>query len=86
MDTGNYWSVNRALSHVQQALHVSSTNGHERPCNLKPQQRDLTPVLRRPVELAGVKRKTYARIELFSFDPMRTLLILAMIILGCALP
>src|SRR6267154_6293207 len=26
-----------------------------RPCNLKPQQRDLTPVLRRPIELAGVK-------------------------------
>jgi hypothetical protein len=25
---------------------------HARPCNLKPQQRDLTPVLRRPVEPA----------------------------------
>ena len=32
---------------------VSSTNDHVRPCNLKPQQRDLTPVLRRPVEPAG---------------------------------
>src|SRR6266404_6540353 len=27
-------------------------NDHVRPCNLKPQQRDLTPVLRRPVEPA----------------------------------
>jgi hypothetical protein len=27
-----------------------------RPCNLKPQQRDLTPVLRRPVEPAPDKR------------------------------
>src|SRR6266403_3484189 len=25
-------------------------NDHVRPCNLKPPQRDLTPVLRRPVE------------------------------------
>src|ERR1700686_3647892 len=32
---------------------VSSTNDHVRPCNLKPQQRDLTPVLRRPVEPAA---------------------------------
>jgi hypothetical protein len=32
---------------------------------LKPQQRDLTPVLRRPVEPADEQRKTYARIELF---------------------
>jgi hypothetical protein len=35
---------------------VSSTNDHERPCNLKPQQRDLTPVLRRPVEPAHQQR------------------------------
>jgi len=28
---------------------VSSTKGRVRPCNLKPQQRDLTPALRRPV-------------------------------------
>src|SRR2546421_13033392 len=27
-------------------------NDHVRPCNLKPRQRDLTPVLRRPVEPA----------------------------------
>src|ERR1035437_3346086 len=27
-------------------------NDHVRPCNSKPQQRDLTPVLHRPVELA----------------------------------
>src|ERR1035441_6496188 len=27
-------------------------NDHVRPCNLKPQRRDLTPVLHRPVELA----------------------------------
>jgi hypothetical protein len=32
------------------AWRVSSTNGHVRPCNLKPQQRDLTLVLRRSVE------------------------------------
>src|SRR5712672_1792678 len=32
--------------------HVSSTNDHVRPCNLKLQQRDLTHVLRRPVEPA----------------------------------
>src|ERR1700686_4717576 len=35
---------------------VSSTNDHVRPCNLKPQQRDLTPVLRRPVEPAPQQR------------------------------
>src|SRR6266404_8854447 len=29
-------------------------NDHVRPCNLKPQQRDLTPVLRRPVEPAAI--------------------------------
>jgi hypothetical protein len=29
---------------------------HVRPCNLKPQQRDLTPVLRRPVEPAPYER------------------------------
>src|ERR1035437_9558795 len=28
-------------------------NDHVRPCNLKPQRRDLTPVLHRPVELAA---------------------------------
>src|SRR6266436_1043855 len=28
-------------------------NDHVRPCNLKPPQRDLTPVLRRPVEPSG---------------------------------
>jgi IS30 family transposase len=32
------------------------TNDHVRPCNLKPQQRDLTPVLRRPVEPAPYER------------------------------
>src|SRR5258707_6050716 len=31
-------------------------NDHVRPCNLKPQQRDLTPVLRRPVEPASRHR------------------------------
>src|SRR6267154_4889057 len=37
-------------------------NDHVRPCNLKPQQRDLTPVLRRPVEPAPRKRTSrYAR-------------------------
>jgi hypothetical protein len=37
-----------------------------RPCNLKRQQRDLMPVLRRPVEPAEAKRKTYARGEFFA--------------------
>src|SRR6202790_4348761 len=31
---------------------LASPFDHVRPCNLKPQQRDLTPVLRRPVEPA----------------------------------
>src|SRR6478735_8704848 len=31
-------------------------SAHVRPCNLKPQQRDLTPVLRRPVEPATQHR------------------------------
>ena len=31
---------------------VSSMSDRGRPCNLKPQRRDLTPVLRRPVEPA----------------------------------
>jgi hypothetical protein len=29
-----------------------------RPCNLKPQRRDLTPVLHRPVELAVISGQT----------------------------
>src|SRR6266567_8684398 len=32
---------------------ASSMSGHARPWDLKPRQRNLTPVLRRPVELAG---------------------------------
>src|SRR6266403_3048675 len=36
-------------------------NDHVRPCNLKPQQRDLTPVLRRPVEPAGEERTSSIR-------------------------
>ena len=36
-------------------------NDHVRPCNLKPQQRDLTPVLRRPVEPATEKRTSNVR-------------------------
>jgi hypothetical protein len=35
---------------------ASQVRGHVRPCNLKPQQRDLTHVLRRPVEPATNKR------------------------------
>jgi len=31
---------------------LASPFDHVRPCNLKPRQRDLTPVLRRPVEPA----------------------------------
>ncbi|HMI11437.1 MAG TPA: hypothetical protein VK567_07560, partial [Bradyrhizobium sp.] len=46
---------------------ASSMNDHVRPCNLKPQQRDLTPVLRRPVEPAAEQRKTFARNEFFAF-------------------
>ena len=44
---------------------VSSTNGHGRPCNLKLRQRDLTPVLRRSVELA-VQQRTNAGAAEFS--------------------
>src|SRR5674476_856795 len=44
--------------------HVSSTNGRERPCNLKPQQRDSTPVLRRSVELAIQKQTKPGVLEL----------------------
>src|SRR5437868_1232144 len=36
-------------------------NDPVRPCNLKPQQRDLTPVLRRPVETTGLSRKCRTR-------------------------
>src|ERR1035437_4961521 len=32
---------------------------HVRPCNSKPQQRDLTPVLHRPVELAANSGQTH---------------------------
>ena len=35
----------------------AKTSDHVRPCNLKRQQRDLMPVLRRPVEPAEVARK-----------------------------
>jgi IS30 family transposase len=38
-------------AHLNKVL-VSSTNDHVRPCNLKLQRRDLTPVLRRPIEPA----------------------------------
>ncbi len=48
---------NRFVGHSQTHLYyikwrVSSTNSHARPCNLKLQQRDLTPVLHQSVELA----------------------------------
>src|ERR1019366_5812469 len=36
-------------------------NDHVRPCNSKPQQRDLTPVLLRPVELAFKSGQTRVR-------------------------
>ena len=35
---------------------VSSTNGHVKPWELKPQQKDLMQVLRRPVETTGPSR------------------------------
>jgi len=44
---------------------AASTNGHVRPCNLKPQQRDLTPVLHRPVEPA-VQRGRLTRVPRLS--------------------
>ncbi len=46
---------------------------HLRPCNLKHQQRDLTPVLRRPVEPAGEDRKCSAHSQNDAIDPNRTL-------------
>ena len=42
---------------------VSSTNGHVKPWELKPQQKDLMQVVRRPVErtsLSGYSRATSA--------------------------
>ena len=36
---------------------VSSTNGHVKPWELKPQQKDLMQVLRRPVETTWAERK-----------------------------
>src|SRR5437879_7002803 len=47
---------------------VSSTNDHVRPCNLKPQQKDLTPVLRRPVEPAGEVRTWKSKSNRSAFD------------------
>jgi hypothetical protein len=46
-----------------------SSNDHVRPCNLKPQQRDLTPVLRRPVEPAGQKTDICACARDVSWPP-----------------
>src|SRR4029450_1933249 len=40
-----------------------TTNGHVRPWDSKPPQRDLTPVLHRPVEPAGAKRTTFAPVH-----------------------
>ena len=59
------------LVHSQAHLNkvARSSNDHVRPCNLKPQQRDLTPVLRRPAEPAGAKRKITTRDEYFAFRP-----------------
>ena len=42
-----------------------------RPCNLKRQQRDLMPVLRRPVEPAGVKPTYRTGLPRSEFDPER---------------
>src|ERR1017187_3014993 len=39
-------------------------NDHVRPCNSKPQQRDLTPVLHRPVELATKSGQILQRNEM----------------------
>src|SRR5712671_6399869 len=49
-----------------------STNDHVRPCNLKPQPRDLTPVLHRPVEPAGAKRTSPTLIT-SAFAPWSTI-------------
>ena len=48
---------------------VSSTNSHVRPCNLKPEQKDLTAVLRRPVEPAGIEP---AKDQNDAMEPQRT--------------
>jgi hypothetical protein len=40
-----------------------------RPCNLKPQQRDLTPVLRQPVEPAGAKQTSAKATGSMGFTP-----------------
>jgi hypothetical protein len=37
-------------AYLNKAARQLNERGHARPCNLKPQQRDLTPVLRRSVE------------------------------------
>jgi hypothetical protein len=42
-----------------------------RPCNLKHQQSDLTPVLRRPVEPAGEDRKVVSDDQNAAIDPLQ---------------
>ena len=43
--------IHRALVRPNSALlHASLTSGPEKPCNTKPQWRNLKPVLRRPIE------------------------------------
>ena len=39
------------------------------PCNLKPQQRDLTPVLRRPVEPAKVIGTSPRALRIYEYTP-----------------
>jgi hypothetical protein len=48
---------------------MSSTNDHVRPCNSKPQQRDLTPVWRRPVEPATAKRTCRRHVKTDAIGP-----------------
>src|SRR6266446_10819619 len=51
---------------------ASSMSGHARPWDLKPRQRNLTPVLRRPVELAAQNGQTETDRYLTAFGAKRT--------------
>ena len=53
--------VGAFASPSEQSGSPAGTNGHVRPCNLRRQQRDLMPVLRRPVEPARQKKQTVER-------------------------
>jgi len=62
----------RLVGLAQLLAKLNTTNGHAKRWGSKRHQKDLTRVLQRPVEAAGVKRTSISGWLMFGFDPLQT--------------